>query len=80
MTYLVFWIDHPYPQIKEPINVAGGELKPGEKNTLNYVYKNGHYYILWYDKYGKFSNSITFKMTDEIREVFLTDKEVKYLK
>ena len=47
--YLFNWVSHPYKYFKS-INMAGGELDPGETIQLKDKYKCGTYYVLWSDE------------------------------
>jgi len=44
--YWLWWVSHPF-DYPGPVNLAGGELDPGEANTLKYEYKPGSYIASW---------------------------------
>ena len=54
---LLFWLDHDW-DYPGPVNLAGGEIKPGKKFEVNNNYKPGEYAIVW-----KTMNSETIKIT-----------------
>jgi hypothetical protein len=70
MFYLLYWVDHNYDW-PHPFNLAGGELKALETIDLNLGYKNGQYFVIWYDE-GNWQNTVTMNVGDGITSVKVT--------
>jgi hypothetical protein len=47
--YLLYWVDHNFPDWYGPINLAGGELKAGNDHSVLHGYSAGLYYVQWRD-------------------------------
>jgi hypothetical protein len=59
--YLLYWQDHPFKYFK-PVNMAGGELDPGESHYIENSYICGDYYVDWFQ--GDNTCRHTFKQTE----------------
>lgn len=70
MFYLLYWVDHNYDW-PHPFNLAGGELKALETIDLNQGYKNGQYFVIWYDE-GNWQNTVNINVGAEVTSVKVT--------
>jgi len=76
MVYFLYWIDHPYRNIHQPIDMAGGELEPFRKHILERKYSSGSYAILWNYNRGESDKIIKFKIEDDIKKIIITNNEI----
>ena len=47
VTYMVYWIDHDWPNWPFPATIMGGELLFNEEHQSCYSYRPGSYFIQW---------------------------------
>lgn len=70
MFYLFYWVDHNFDWPR-PFNLAGGELKALDTIKLNQGYKNGQYFVIWYDK-GNWQNRVEMNIGADVTSVRVT--------
>jgi len=70
MFYMLYWVDHNYDW-PQPFNLAGGELKALETIRLKEGYKNGQYFVIWYDE-GKWQNTVKMNVSAGVTSVKVT--------
>lgn len=70
MFYMLYWVDHHYDW-PHPFNLAGGELQASETIELDSNYKNGRYFVIWYDQ-NKWKNTVDVNVGSGVTSVKVT--------
>jgi len=74
--YRLAWVTHDF-DYPFPVEMAVGEIKPGEKNEVNNGYSSGIWTITWYscrsEKEWRFERSLN--ITDNVHQITSTPKE-----
>ena len=72
------WIDHDFKtssffNTPYPAPMAGGELNPGERNTVNNGYSPGMWAVIWSDCWNStWSSKRVLNISDSIRKIITT--------
>lgn len=70
MFYMLYWVDHNY-NWPHPFNLAGGELEASEAIGLDPGYKNGQYFVIWYDE-NNWENTVNMNVGSGVTSVKVT--------